>query len=930
MEQTGWSWCTKCQGLFYSGNTQPTVCPAGGAHDGSGSGAYSVDMNADAGSHAHGQPDWAWCTKCQGLGYGPGFGSSACPAGGTHDGTGSGNYTLDFVGDDTPATEQQGWSWCHRCQGLFYSLNLAGPCPAGGTHDNTGSGAYAVPMQTAALLAVTAAPMVFHEYVVLGTTLQQSPEFGPDQETAITADATTVVTDTNGTRWCTLGTWIGFPAAVGSATWQCRRPQLTITLPATVPDAQLLPFSAGSPTASLDLGDGATLPLTVVVDSGAVRLVSVFAGDDAGAHAYDAAIGALSSPTGARLSLASSHDLTIRVAGAPAPAPDPGPIVIHGIPPVWRGPIGNIKLENLQRQPFVAAAPQSFAATTTARPFAAARLAQRTISPRLDVSDNPAITELTRRVAVERPDWGRVFVPQPVEGGDTTHTATVAQQGTGNLVQKPQSDDTAFSDIPRQQAGGWLQITPQGSTTSLHCLGGERAELFYYLPTEYRLGFHATDDTDAPATPFRVTMSRGAGEETIITVTMTAMPYLSDDDRRELTTFLLQHELKDCPPYVELRAATGLKASFQADFLSAGQPVAMSSITYALGGTPTSELLQITFTMDQLDYGLLAAMLAKGITGAVALSDDHITVSVPVRMQLDKVITNAVTVALAPTPEPPPDPYTGSVVLSNTLAFPVSLDAFQLSLVTYGHDTGVVFHVEQFDLLPAPLAVAAGAASAPLSYSPTAPSWTSVVSVPGVVTVHGPDPQTWIDTVNRDPLLQPSKVSITLSPSVPAAHLADVRSVTVAVYAAGETSPRQPPLDVAPGHDAPLELQLTLAQLAAGLDLRSGFFLEFTTRFADDTRSLPQRTALDLTRKVLDLIVLWEPPGASYFVDGDTSIGPVTREVAGQVIDTLRTAGKTWAVRAVAPAAPAPAAQPAAPAPPAPAAQPAPPAPPAT
>ncbi|MDM7853464.1 hypothetical protein [Cellulomonas alba] len=914
MEQVGWAWCNKCQGLFYNGNTQPTVCPAGGAHDASGSGAYSVDMNADAGTHAHGQPDWSWCTKCQGLAYGPGFGSSACPAGGTHDGSGSGNYTLDFVGDDTPATEQQGWSWCHKCQGLFYGLNPAAPCAAGDTHDSAGSGAYAVPMQAAALLSATAAPMVFNEFVVLGTTLQQAPEFGPDQESAITADATTVVTDTTGKRWCTLGTWVGFPASIGSAGWQCRRAQLTITFPATVTDAQVLPFSAGSPTASLDLGDGATLPLTVVVDSGAVRLVSTFAGDDAGAASYDAAIGALSAPAGGRVSLSSSHDLTIHVA-APAPQPvDPGPVIIHGIPPVWRGPVLAGRGLNLELE------------RTAVQPFVGARLASPAIAaPALRIADSPTVSELSRRVVLERPDWRRVFVPQPTEGGDPTHTATVAQQGTGNLAQKPQSDADAFPDIPRQQAGGWLQVSPAGSTTSLHCLAGERAELFYYLPTEYRLGFHATDDSDAPATPFRVTMARGDDDRTTITVTMTAMPYLSDDDRHDLASFLVQHELQGSPPYVELRPATGLKASFQADFLSDGQPVAMSSITYALAGTPTSDLLQIRFTMDQLDYGLLAAMLAKGVTGAVALSDDHITVSVPVRMQLDKVVTNAVTVALPPTPDPPPDPYTASVVLTNTLAYPVSLDAFGLSLVTSGHDTGILFHAEQFDLLEAPLTVAAGTASTPLTYTPSTPSWTSVVTAPGVVTVHGPDPATWIDTVNRDPSLQPSKVSVTLSPSVPAAHLADIRSVTVAVYAAGDTSPRQPPLDIAPGHDAPLELQLTLAQLAAGLDLRAGFFLEFTSRFADDTRSLPQRTALDLTRKVIDLIVLWEPPGASYFVDGDTSIGPVTREVAGQVIATLRSSGKTWGVRAVAPGT----ATPPTPAPPDPApSAPAPPAPP--
>jgi len=84
--------------------------------------------------------------------------------------------------------------------------------------------------------------------------------------------------------------------------------------------------------------------------------------------------------------------------------------------------------------------------------------------------------------------------------------------------------------------------------------------------------------------------------------------------------------------------------------------------------------------------------------------------------------------------------------------------------------------------------------------------------------------------------------------------------------------------------------------------------LEYTSIFADDNRSLAQRSGLDLARNTLDLLVLWEPPGALYYVDSDTTIGlPVSRDVAQQEIDTLRSAGKTWTVRAVAPSPPAPA-----------------------
>jgi len=39
--QSNWRWCNKCQGLFFGGNPNPK-CPAGGAHDKTGSGNYSL------------------------------------------------------------------------------------------------------------------------------------------------------------------------------------------------------------------------------------------------------------------------------------------------------------------------------------------------------------------------------------------------------------------------------------------------------------------------------------------------------------------------------------------------------------------------------------------------------------------------------------------------------------------------------------------------------------------------------------------------------------------------------------------------------------------------------------------------------------------------------------------------------------------------
>lgn len=50
------------------------------------------------------QSEWAWCSKCQGLFYGPHQAASACPKGGTHiAGTGSYNYGVSYTGTYVPS-----------------------------------------------------------------------------------------------------------------------------------------------------------------------------------------------------------------------------------------------------------------------------------------------------------------------------------------------------------------------------------------------------------------------------------------------------------------------------------------------------------------------------------------------------------------------------------------------------------------------------------------------------------------------------------------------------------------------------------------------------------------------------------------------------------------------------------------------------------
>ncbi len=137
--QRNWRWCSKCQGLWFGGNSAGR-CPAGGGHTKVGSGNYSLVHQATT---APGQSNWRWCSKCQGLWFG-GNPAGKCPASGVHTKAKSGNYTLAHQS----GAGQANWRWCSKCQGLTFGGHPAGPCPAGGLHTKAGSGDYRLPIVT--------------------------------------------------------------------------------------------------------------------------------------------------------------------------------------------------------------------------------------------------------------------------------------------------------------------------------------------------------------------------------------------------------------------------------------------------------------------------------------------------------------------------------------------------------------------------------------------------------------------------------------------------------------------------------------------------------------------------------------------------------------------------------------------------------------
>jgi M6 family metalloprotease-like protein len=148
--QPEWRRCLKCQGLhFITDPHSPSFgpCPEGGQHSilievpKEESETYRMVLDVVA---APGQHGWRYCSKCQGLSYGPNQPASHCPAGGTHDGSQSGDYSL--VVNEANSPGEHDWRWCHKCQGLFFGTNQASSdCPADGLpHDGSQGGDYAV------------------------------------------------------------------------------------------------------------------------------------------------------------------------------------------------------------------------------------------------------------------------------------------------------------------------------------------------------------------------------------------------------------------------------------------------------------------------------------------------------------------------------------------------------------------------------------------------------------------------------------------------------------------------------------------------------------------------------------------------------------------------------------------------------------------
>jgi hypothetical protein len=142
--QDGWAWCSACAALYYSGAASRCPASAGPHRHDSPSSNYVLRCDPVSTQPLPDgvQDNWRWCHKCSGLFFNAA--ARICPAGGAHDASGSGSYLLGVAPIPDPTTvgidaAQDDWRWCPNCAALHFG---AGVCPAGGSHGSTGSGNY--------------------------------------------------------------------------------------------------------------------------------------------------------------------------------------------------------------------------------------------------------------------------------------------------------------------------------------------------------------------------------------------------------------------------------------------------------------------------------------------------------------------------------------------------------------------------------------------------------------------------------------------------------------------------------------------------------------------------------------------------------------------------------------------------------------------
>lgn len=701
----------------------------------------------------------------------------------------------------------------------------------------------------------------------------------------------------DGRHWSPVQVWLDRTATVV----QCRRTGLVIVQPALGPPSQaLLPLHA-EPIARLTWKSGSTTntkPLVVMTDLNQrqVKLCLPFEATPEGRELFGAVVSALTTPASEpTLEITCEHTFLVRVPGPPVtPQPTPGPL--HTLRPD-RLPTLRPQITRIIQNPRLTQVPLHMPMVVRDTPDRTVAAATVRARPLMVDAEALMVTRVIRTDVVFRP------VPT---GEPTIETRTLASTFSTPVL-RPRDDVQAFPDLPRQAKDGWGQVPGREGKPPLHFRDAGEPDSFLYLPTAFKLGFGGDGVTARP--PMRAEIYLDSAGAHRVRVTLVALPFIEEADRDALRRHLKHAVLSDTVSFVRLSPASGMRAQFLPDFSAGsgsgtvGLPAGISFT--ALEVAPDKWLL-LQFDMEAGVYGLFCELLSKGIRGRVVLEAAGVTQGVSVFLDLDNILSDAVKVTLANL----------ELSVENAVELPARLSSLRAALLDTGPVPGLVFDVEEQELVPE-----AGQPLQPLGkwHGKINPQHIkafdeAVLSI-GAVSVESGGPQAWLDRVNRDPSLRPQPLKVRVSLTTPALFAAQVELVQVRLRREGESLPRQEHR-LTPGA-GPLELavDLTLAELTTVQTATPPLFLEYETLQKNGRFSLAQRTAIRVTQRDLVILALADIDDGIYTVDAQSPAGATredyTRERAVEVVRLLAQIPQArWQVYVRRDATPAPTATP--------------------
>lgn len=722
------------------------------------------------------------------------------------------------------------------------------------------------------------------------------PVFAQGTDAALTAGQHANSED--GRSWSAVQGWLDRTTLVV----QARRTGLVIVISAGSPPAlSLLPLS-GEPTALLTWKSGAdsqSKPLAVMLDLNQrqIKLMLPFDATPEGREMYGSIISALTTPAAeAGVTIGCTHSFATRVPGQPVtPRPTPLATGFPRDPVLTRGPrltvgprvtqrpiVRDHRVRNeavrIGRQPQFLAQPP-IAHAEMAQPAASAALA------RADVINRDVL--LSSRVI--RAD----VVFRPVQTGEpTVQAGSIASTFTAPLL-RPRDDVQAFPDLPRQAKDGWGQVPGREGKPPLHFRDAGEPDSFFYLPTAFKLGFGSEGDSARP--PMRAEIYLDPAGSHRVKVVLVALPFIDEPDRDALRKHLKSGVLLDTVSFVRLSPAGGITARFLPDF-SAGAPgdtVGLpADIAFSALEVAPDKWMLLQFDMAAASYTVFCELLKKGLRGRVILEAQGISQGVPVLLDLDEIVSDAVKVTLAEL----------ELSVENGIDLPATVSSLRAALLDTGPLPGMVFDVEEHELVPSSGQALQALGKWNGTITPQRiTGWDEAVLSIGPIKIDGGAPEAWLDRVNRDPSLTPTPLKVKVALTVPELLADRVEVVQVRLRREGEASPRQEHR-LTPG-SGPLEMavDVTLAELMGAQGATPSLYIEYETLQKDGRLSLPQRLAIRPTQRELVILALADLSDGVYTVDAQTPDGTTREEVdrtrAGEIVQQLgRTPGARWQV----------------------------------